>query len=49
MSGLQIEKADGNNICCEEFIMDCEESVGTVKLDNIMFYYYNINTNNESD
>jgi hypothetical protein len=29
--------------------MDCEESVGTVKLDNIMFYYYNINTNNESD
>lgn len=49
MSGLQIEKANGNNICCEEFIMDCEESVGTVKLDNIMFYYYNINTNNESD
>lgn len=33
----------------EEFFIDAEDTIGTIKIDNMMFYYYNIDTNNTSD
>lgn len=33
----------------EEFFIDAEDTIGTIKIDNMMFYYYNIDTNNSSD
>lgn len=33
----------------EEFFIDAEDTIGTIKIDNMMFYYYNIDTNNDSN
>ena len=33
----------------EEFFIDDKDTIGTIKIDNMMFYYYNIDTNNASD